>query len=532
MALIPYRGNLSAAVFPMTLADAGRTVINPQADQNFDRRVDPAGEQKDAGIPQAIYLENVIPTVNGYQSVGFITGDFLLTKLNNLIGTVRIFEPKNSLGFGNYYPIFVTFYTDNAVRWKEAAVDSIWKSAITTTGTFDFAGVGITEISTANVRGDCYLWNGLHLYQVIYNGVSLEFTNLDATVTGLTLADVAYITGSYNYLIAITTDGTVYWSSTTTPTDFTASLVTGAGSEIPTAYTGLLAFIHPNIFGFYIYTSTTVIAAAYTGNSRYPWKFTEVSNSGAYSSYFQVGWDNNSNIVYTFDNTGKLTLVQENIANAVAPEVSSFFERKRKTDKFNYSTNVFTLEDITQFTPLAATRRIWYFVDRYIFVSYKVGTSTNLFTDCLVYDTLLQRYGKIKLTHDYILCDETNIQFLNYITGNLHNLTFDLYNSDAVFAGVLFLGKFQFIRDRHLQLEEIDIESAQDSAYITRNFSLILFPSFDGKNFDTPVTLTPTYSGNLITAKTHKTALNHSLMLKGAFDVNTLQLKFRIAGER
>jgi hypothetical protein len=66
----------------------------------------------------------------------------------------------------------------------------------------------------------------------------------------------------------------------------------------------------------------------------------------------------------------------------------------------------------------------------------------------------------------------------------------------------------------------------------TQNFSLLLFPSFDGKNFSTPITLTPTITNSLIQAKLHKTAKNHSIMLKGAFDVNTLELHFRVAGER
>jgi hypothetical protein len=70
MGTIAYRANLSAATYPMTISDGGRTVIMPGPDNNYDRRVDPTGEQKDAGIPQALYMENVLPTANGYQSVG------------------------------------------------------------------------------------------------------------------------------------------------------------------------------------------------------------------------------------------------------------------------------------------------------------------------------------------------------------------------------------------------------------------------------------------------------------------------------
>lgn len=71
MAQQTHRANLSSAVFPMTLAKAGRSVIVPTYDQNFDKRVDANGNDKGSvGIPQAIYMENVFPTPDGFQSVG------------------------------------------------------------------------------------------------------------------------------------------------------------------------------------------------------------------------------------------------------------------------------------------------------------------------------------------------------------------------------------------------------------------------------------------------------------------------------
>jgi hypothetical protein len=531
MAQIAYRGNLSAAIFPMTLADAGRTVIAPQADQNFDRRVDPAGEQKDAGIPQAIYMENVLPTANGYQSVGYIPGDFSLPKTTGLITIIRTFDPYNSFVSGNVYPIFIAFYDDNTIRWKEAAVDSIWKSSIIKVGAYNFASVVAEDISVALVRGTCYLWNKVDLFQIDFTAITLTFTNLTASLTGVTVTDIQYITGSYNYLILVNSTGLVQWSSTTTPTDFTTSLITGAGSETPNAYSGIICFAHSTSFGFYIYSSTTVIAAQYTGNSRYPFKFIEVSNSGAYNSQFQLGFDNNSALVYSFDNTGKLTLLDNLNASPVAPEASTFLERSRYTDTFDYATNTFSVLNIAKVNNIR--RRIFYLVDRYALIAYGPGTTlADPYKYVLVYDTLLQRYGRLKLDFHYILCDETNIQFVNYITGAINSLCFDIYDTNAVFQSALLLGKFQYIRSRNIKLEEIEFESGQDASRITQNFSLVLFPSLDGKNFNTPVVLTPTFTYELITANTHKTARNHSLMLKGAFDVNTVQLKFTIAGDR
>lgn len=522
MALIPYRGNLSSAVFPMTLADAGRTVINPQADQNFDRRVDPAGEQKDAGIPQAIYLENVIPTVNGYQSVGY---------------QARTALPAKSAGTGavNVNTVFVVADANSeaiiCAREGTAGYEDVISNDINCSLAWQYQSgatvpTGDTH-SIAQVRGINYWCDQTLLFTFTINAGTKQvtFTDISGTVTGITVADIVAICSSYNYLIALMADGSIAWSSTTTPTDFTVSLVTGAGSETPSGAANP-KFLKEHPAGFYLYCQNSVVFAQYTGNSRYPWKFVPVANAGGYTNSTQAFGDYHTQVQYGIDNSNKIQIISGNEAQLVAPEVTTYLERKKYKDTFDYVTNVFARATGTLATALTFVQ------DRYIIISFRYVAS-NIYNYAFIYDVLLQRYGVLELDHLTVIANTTTVTFIPYSQAAIpYTWSLDIYDTNSTFAGVLFLGKFQFIRDRHLQLEEIDIESAQDSAYITRNFSLLLFPSLDGKNFSTPVTLTTTATGNLITAKTHKTALNHSLMLKGAFDVNTLALKFRIAGER
>lgn len=522
MAQIAYRGNLSAAIFPMTLADAGRTIIAPQADQNFDRRVDPAGEQKDAGIPQAIYMENVLPTANGYQSVGF---------------RARTVLPAKSAGVGAVtvnHAFVVADGVDEAVilaREGTAGYEDVISNNINCSLAWQYqSGATVPtgdKHSIAQVRGTNYWCDRTLLFTFAINTATKQvtFTDVSGSVTGITVANIKHICSSYNYLIALLDDGSIAWSSTTTPTDFTPSLVTGAGSETPSGAANSQFLVeHPQ--GFYIYCQNSVVFAQYTGNSRYPWKFIPVADAGGYTDSVQVSGSYLTDAQYGVDNSNKIQIISGIKAELVAPEVSTFLERKKYKDTFNYADNTFG------YTSGTVNAHLNYILDRYVVVSYGY-TGSLLHNYAFVYDTLLQRYGTLELDHAFILASASAVVFIPISQGSVpYTWSLDIYDTNATFQAVLLLGKFQYIRSRNIKLEEVEIESAQDASRITQNFSLILFPSLDGKNFDTPVTLTPTITHELITAPAHKTAKNHSLLLKGAFDVNTLQLKFTLAGDR
>jgi hypothetical protein len=553
MGQIAYRANLSAAIYPMTIADGGRTVIIPGPDQNFDRRVDPAGEQKDAGIPQALYLENVMPTANGYQSIGYMTPTSVaMTVPSGASYITQLAEIKARINFIG--PVLYPFSLAKQPIF-------VWNNLTLTTGKFGsntvtFSGTApsrIEKISCAVVLDTCYVYisaGGVgELYTAELTGVGdITLTNITATVTPsgfFTGEDIHTICASNNYLIAQSAT-TTYWSSTTTPTDFVSSLVSGAGSISPNNSDDAILYVKESANGFYLYASNTIIQSQYTGNSRYPFKFTPVRNStGVYTDNL---WGSYGTLTsrghYVVEKNRYLKFLQGAEAVQVAAEVSDYMGKNTVQEVFNYSTNTFAVE-----TRLTGTPTIYAFLDRYICVSVngtnESGAADEKYSHVIVFDTVLNRYGRLKLDHTFVftvsLPNET-LAFVNKQTRQISFLTFDIYQNSEPFAGVtyqtaqgvLVLGKFQYVRSRKIQINEIEIEGPQNTSITpVPNFACILLPAQDGRTFDAPVTPALRFnSGGLAVYNAHATAQNHSIAIKGAFNVNTLQLRFTPRGER
>lgn len=553
MALIPYRANLSSAVFPMCLSKAGRTVIVPGADQNYDRRVDPTGEQKDAGIPQVIYLENVLPTPNGYQSVGFkpiyggtVAADYgILIPVGHTIRAVIRVDGQSS----SYMLVF--FSNDTAVS--------------TQIGTNNYTNVtlplGFTSpiatdsVSYATVRGTVYIFfkvGGVGKLFTLAN-VGDQLFDVSGTVTALTLNSMRGICSAFNYLIFYDSN-TVYWSSTTTPTDFVPSLVSGAGSEVVANSISISRILqHPS--GFFVYSNQNVVAGKYTGNRAYPWKFREITDSGTFLLAFDLNKNNtNSNIHVGINSAGQFQVLSEESAQVALPELTDYLERSIIYDVFDPNTNTFTQQvdsTIGDLTEVKRMRRnVNYLADRYVIVSYKAvsDASESPFEYAIVYDYLLKRYGKLKVRHTHIF--EANffgtLVFVDSATGAVRLLFFDLNDQSLNDAdtrlrykmeGVIVLGKLQFQRSQFITLEEVVIESSQNVALVdqgVKQFELVILPSLKGKQFDAPVV--PTYNSNysetnLEVYNCHVTGKNISLLIKGAFDLNTIQIEATSGGD-
>lgn len=553
MGQIAYRANLSAATYPMTIADGGRTVIMPGPDQNFDRRVDPQGEQKDAGIPQALYLENVMPTVTGYQSVGYLRPTSTpMTVPAGATHIVQMIEVKATITF-----VGPTVYPFSIVKTPLF----IWDNLAFTAGKFGdntvtFSGAApgaILRVSCAVIIDTCYLYVSAGTFFGLYEvtstvGGNITLTNVTASVTPANFFStnlIHTICASNNYLIAQNA-ATTFWSSTTTPTDFVSSLVSGAGQIDPNNSDDAISYIKEAANGFYLYASSICLYAQYTGNARYPWKFTPVKGStGIYGGGMWGSWGSvTSQVQYVIEKNKYIKAIQGGEATPVAPEVSDFLGKNPVQEFFTYGTNVFTSEMRVTGVP-----GIYCFLDRYVIVSingtHEFGEATDKYTHALVFDTVLSRYGKLKIDHTFIfvvsLPNET-LAFVNKQTNTIKFLSFDIYQNVLPFTGlswdvstaVLVLGKFQYVRSRKIQLHEIEIEGPQDSAIIVSpNFSCVVLPSLDGRKFDAPsAPYQVSNTGGLASYNSHVTAQNVSVVLKGAFNVSTLQLKFSLRGDR
>lgn len=505
MSQIVYRANLSAKSFPFLSENFGRSIIVPQYDNTFNRQVQSAeDDDKDIGIPQIYYCHNVMPHPQGLQSVGY-------TSLLNG-------------GLANFSQFIVTI-RDSGDNKAYLAQTSTGDFYVSTGGPWVFKGnfpsTGI--VTTAFVSGVTYIYvqgNGCYYYN--FGAAAFIPVFLTALPFGGVLIGICAAAG---YMIAWTKD-TVYWSSTIDPTDFTPSLITGAGSGSVEGAKGSITVCVAHLLGFIVYTSANAVAALFSGNARYPFNFREIVSSGGLASLnlIAAGADQGNHYAYT---TSGMQLISTSVAQTAYPEITDFISGKLFED-FDEVSNSFTT------IQLSATmkKRVNVISDRYLVISYGVSSLTH----AIVFDLSLKRYGKLKINHvdtfEYQLPNtgvtETPRQSIGFlqVDGTAQVVDFDVFSLDD--AGVLLLGKYQFVRPRFLQMDQIALENVRVGA----GFSLTDLYTLDGKTYlqDTPYLNTAV--GLFRSYLSRVVGLNHSLLFKGSFQVCSLVLTFHIHGKR
>lgn len=520
MPQIDYRANLSAAIFPLSLSQAGRSVIIPGPDNNYDRRVDPEGEQKDAGIPQAIYLENVIPTANGYQSVGYKTlgaiplpaGHLKFYRIAVIEGYTYIFE-QNTGGTPDR-----CYRTNDYVAWTDVTVD--WLAIFGPPYVEGYSPHN--NMSQATVRGTTYVYvrNG----NTLATAVGSVLTNVSSSVTGIVTADIQCIVSSFNYLVAVLSTGDVAWSSTTNPLDFTPSLVTGAGVTKPNAVRGDIVAVHTCPEGFILYTETNAVLAQYTGNARYPWKFVEIPNSGGHASERLIAAPQDSAIHFTINAQGSINQISAAGTQRVAPEVSTYLRNALGAyDLYNRTTNAISTIDSYLFA-----YEIIYLANRYICVQLtnENGTTGIKPRAVIVYDTLLRRYGRLGADVLFLWDDSETVYCLTP-AGLVQRLVLDPYDASVVQDAIIVFGKFQYVRGRRLEVHELVLEG--DLKAVTP----YVLPSEEGVQPPVGVAMTPVLVNSKVCAYTSRAeGVNHCVAVRGKFALSTVQLTFALGGSR
>jgi hypothetical protein len=113
--------------------------------------------------------------------------------------------------------------------------------------------------------------------------------------------------------------------------------------------------------------------------------------------------------------------------------------------------------------------------------------------------------------------------------GETSTVKFDLCSDNT--AGVMLLGKIQYIHNRFLQLQEIELENVCPEG----NFSAVDLPSLDGKNFE-PIMQgyeNPEDAGS--TLKRYffsNVAKSHTLLFRGAFELLSILVWFNVHGRK
>lgn len=538
------RSQLSSAHFPFLSGKMGRTIVLPQYDQNFDRTNQGAGESDTLGkgVPQVYYMHNVMPIVEGYQSVAFkqqIPGVEGVDNFNQVF-PLRDSNDNNFL----YVPADGDNYvfTGNLAAWQTTdpfPVGAVYKK---------------TNISYAYIQNQHYICvqgQGVFQYDAELN--VLNPVNFD----GLVMTEIRGICTSSGYLLCYDSLS-VYWSSAVTPTDFVPSLITGAGSGAPTDAKGDIVTVLQISGGFIIYTTANIVSAQYSGNIRYPFIFKEVVNSGGLQRPEQVSYVSNSSEHFAITSAG-IQKIDRNQATAVFDDATDFISCNKFED-FNPDTLVFSEQTLLRplFTKLVLISA------RYLVLSY--GVVDGLYTHCIVYDLALKRWGKLKIAHvdsfEYnwpnrfgpvSYADMKGTTIASYLGTSYRDIsaqqriaptprtsiafiqadgavyTVEMADGAPAADSVFVLGKYQFVRSRVFQLHSVDI----DNLYTEHGYAVYALPSLDGKNNGAPVLGSILgESANTVHAGFRLTALNVSLMLMGTFSLNCVTVNFSKTGQR
>ncbi len=535
------RLNLSSALFPFYTEAAGRTIMLPENDENFDR-YNAANTTPDKGVPQVFYMHNVMPIAGGFQSIGYtqqlagIPGaqdfDTCFPIINSFQSTVY-FVPADGKNY---------IFDGNVGAW--VSTSPLPPGAVP-------AGVLVT---TAFVQGITYIYYK-NYGCFVYNDTTRLLEQV--ALTGLTDADVVGILGANGYLIAYTRTG-VFWSSLSNPTDFIPSIQTGAGGGDVAEAKGHINFGVGISGGFLLYCQKNIVGASYTANTGFPYIIKEVTGSAGVDSISDVGYQGNLPYQVAMTAAG-FQQVSLDSAIPTLPEMSDFFTAKIFED-FDELSVSFSSEYLGGQMDI----KISSISDRFIVISY--GKLQRVYTHALIYDIALNRYGKLKLPHSsafayiapapsgfltyaelmntpiYSLGDTTYADFFTSLQLEVtpkQNLAFlqadgtvqlvDFSISEENANGVFIIGKFQFNRNNVFVHQKTEIESIRTSNYCAG----WLLPSFDGKSFEAAQGTVINYQGPLTRTYAKRfTAQNISLCLIGAFNLTSMVLNFTRGGSR
>lgn len=521
MAQIVYRGNLSSAFFPFVSEFQGKTVIVPGQDNNFNRQLQSSADlDKDIGIPQLYYCHNVLPNGNGFQSVGYeqrIAKTYIPTSALTRAYSVR----DDSLGRKAY------MMTGTNVLWLVEDEIAGYKPPL---GGYFIGATFVPfpshlqdfQITTAHVAGVTYIYLS-NSYCLVYDFVNHQLNQ--TALAGLDFSVILGLTESNGYLIAYSSNS-VAWSSTITPTDFIPSLQTGAGGGAVEGVKGVITCCSPTSNGFTVFTQTNAVSVLYTGNSRYPFQFSECLGAGGVASLERVTYEADSGYNYVYTSRG-FQIIQAKSAQTVFADLTDFLAGQYFED-FDEVTNLFTYQTLS--TPLL--KKLTLVAARYLVISYGISSLTH----ALVYDVVQKRFGKLKVNHtdcfEYELLSEDvsdipkkAIAFLDF-DGSVKVCNFAVSFTNR--SGVAFLGKYQYVRSRELQLQTVALENPTVGGF----FSVQCWTSWDGKNTAIPAigTLLESSRNTATYGFDSPVGNNHSILVSGCFNLTTIELAFNVHG--
>lgn len=557
MSQLTTRINTTAAKFPLRPVSQGRTIIVPQAENYYETGTGSPdlAQNNSRGIPTFLYAQDVLPTAAGYKSVGYIKRVLPIASYPAAEIPRFTFAVNNNIGLvaSQATRILITYViADGSAGVYQLTNAGTWLG-IANVPNVDFAVPTVATVS--GITYICFTRTGFAPSVFRWQLGSL------VPVVLTSLAAFQGITAASGYMIAWY-QATIAWSSVVSPTDFTPSLITGAGGGAVQECESDIQFCVPVQNGFLIITKGRTIAATYSGNPRYPFNFKVLQGGNGLQfldspNHYQITTGTEANFVYAYNSAGlqQVSLVR---VSDYLPEVTDFLSGDT-FDTFDTSTYSFGIVS-RLFTNQRGPKKVTLVGNRYLVISYSTVAqaipsgvnapylNTPIFDTALVVDTAMDRFGKINFQHidcfELILAGfagepypgigtvENPLGLMRFVAPDSSVYSVSTNPVDpaliAPMKGVIIFGKFQLSRQNLFHLQEVDVEEVQQD-----NLVVIDWPTIDGKNTLPPVTGTDVD----ITSKQRVTlfrepGLNHTVGIVGAFDVNTVVLKFYSAGRR
>lgn len=532
MAQIPYRANLQPMTFPLLSELSGRTVINPQSDNTYARYVSSDGQSPiDTGVPQIVYCHNVMPSTYGLQSIRF-----------NIVYNPPIGE--TGLDFERTDRIYAAQVTSSGTPPVESIISTGFKSQLAIAGT-GLDKVYVVEpaintwkkvlgapniplgtiVSVATVNGASYIYFSF-IGCYIYNNVTNTLT--ERVLAGLDKTATIGIVAANGYLNAYNKTG-VAWSSTVNVEDFVPSSTSGAGGgQVQEARGEIVTAVATNL-GYILYTKENAVSVIFSGNAEFPWNFKAIPASGGVSSVEVVSQEQAAGFQQVYSTNG-MQQVTHARCSTVTPNVTDFIAGNTFED-FNSTTNQF---EVTKFD-WAMRKKLSVVCDRYIVISYGLSPTADM-THALILDLTQTRMGKIKLHHTSCFelrsinsavteLPRDSIAFLQR-DGTVKVIDFSLMeNADD---SVLILGKYQYVRQKLMELNQLEVECVETSD----TFNAYALPSLNGKSFQAAM---PGYLAE--SSENYRKyywngaiGTNVSWLFKGSFNINSLIGWFSLVG--
>lgn len=536
MAQIPYRGNLSSAGYSFNIKDAGRSVILPQLDQNFNRQIQStADSDRDIGIPQVMYLRNVFPTERGYRS---FTGrnDVAVNTLANVGYSLGTYKGQQVMVVGS----------GGWISTPDQQIAPALTSGVNGAECFMYELNG----ATYSMKRGAETGNLDKYYKTtgeFFPDTTVALSFPLASITGTTSITHMCVVGNRLVFVVKKPSGEqiIAWSSANSPDDFDFSRgsLTGAGFITPQHIDSAVLKIVPHFLGAIIYTKNTAVAMVFqSGDAINPFTFRPVPGIVP-GDFFNVVGNYRSPYHYfiSFDKCMRITMQG-------AEPVFSALDTLLREKKFVTVNSSLGITEHSHDTLLCPT--VNKVCDRYVVFCF-VSAVHNTVYAC-IYDELLKRWGQCEILAEGFTNttagikirtaiampvpgsdDQFNIFCLTEITSSsfrIRKVTFSFsgeYGGPAQ-QGILSLavfGKFQHSRNHLLSLQLVEMDNTLSGTPTVKVHTYL-----DGKNVARSIEYYNADKPNTVCRLGDSTGISHSVAIEGSFDLNTLQLLFSDEG--